>query len=91
MNYIKVKWIHNSSMDPIMIYSELDSERWEKRKVEVFHGGRYGYADIHKSFGSTRLGKESIPELDEIASDPQFEPAEITEEEFEEMWMKYNG
>ncbi len=36
--------------------------------------------------GSTRLGEEPIPPLSEIASDPQFEPIEITKEEFEEIW-----
>jgi hypothetical protein len=88
MNYIKVKWIHSCPDDPILLYSELDAERWEKRKVEVFHDGHCGYASASESAGSTRLGEEPIPPLVEIASDSQFEPVEITKEEFEEVWAK---
>jgi hypothetical protein len=88
MNYIKVKWLHSSSEDPILLYSELDEERWEKRKVEVFKDGHCGYASADEAIGSTRLGEEPIPSLGEIASDSQFVPIEIAKEEFEEIWAR---
>jgi hypothetical protein len=90
MNYIKIKWIHSHPDDPVLLYSELDSERWEKRKVEVFQDGHCGYASLTESCGPTRLGEEPIPPLDEIASDAQFDPVEITREEFEAIWAKRN-
>jgi hypothetical protein len=88
MKYIRVKWNHNHQDEPVLLYSELDPERWEKRKVEVFPDGRCGYASASESAGSTRLGEEPIPPPVEIASDSQFEPVEITREEFEEVWAK---
>jgi len=86
MNYIKVEWMHSCPDDPVLLYSELDADRLEKRKVEVFRGGRCGYASAAESSGSTRLGEEPIPSLAEIASDPQFKPVEITKQEFEDAW-----
>ena len=68
------------------MYSEIDKKRWEVRKVEVFPDGHRGHASAAGSFGGTRLGKEPIPPLTEIAADSQFEPAEISREEFERVW-----
>jgi hypothetical protein len=39
MNYIKVKWNHALPDEPVWFYSELDAERWETRKVEIFADG----------------------------------------------------
>lgn len=86
MTYIKVKWNHPNANDPVLLYSELDSKRLEVRKVEVFQDGHCNYASVDESSGSTRLGKEPIPSLAEIASDSQFEPIEIPIIEFEEIW-----
>jgi hypothetical protein len=88
MNYIKVKWIHSHANEPVLLYSELDEDRWEKRKIEVFAVGHFGYASSGESAGSSRLGEEPIPPLAEIASEPQFKPVEITKQEFEEVWAK---
>lgn len=98
-SYIKVKWTHSNANDPVLLYSELDSGRLEMRKVEIFQDGHCGCASIDESSGSTRLGKTPIPSLAEIASDPQFEPIEITISEFEVIWanrksgtsLKLNG
>lgn len=88
MAYIKVKWLHSHADEPILLYSELDEGRWEKRKVEVFADGHCGYAGPTESAGSTRLGEEPIPLLQVISSDPQFKPVEITKQEFDEVWAK---
>ena len=86
MNYIQIKWTHSISTEPLLMYSELDKDRWEVRKVEVFRDGHRGFASPVESFGGTRLGKEPIPPLTEIAADSQFEPIEISREEFERLW-----
>jgi hypothetical protein len=91
MNYIKVEWKHSFSDEPVWLYSELDDNHWETRKVEVFADGRCGYASATESSGTTRLSTEPIPSLIEISYDPQFEPVEITKSEFEEVWLKRNG
>ncbi|HTR42342.1 MAG TPA: non-canonical purine NTP pyrophosphatase [Pseudomonadales bacterium] len=87
-NYICVKWIHSFPDEPVWLYSEIDADRREIRKVEIFADGRYGYASIIESGGETRLGELPVPPLIEIANDPQFEPVEITKEKFEEVWQR---
>ena len=87
MNYIKVKWNHSFPDEPVWLYSELDGERWEVRKVEVFPDGRMGYADRLRSSGNTGLGEAPLPDVAEIAADPQFEPVTIAQPEFEAIWL----
>lgn len=86
MQYIKVRWLHSSADDPILLYSEVDAERWEVRKVEIFPDGRRGFACADESALDTRLGIQPMPTLSEIAADPQFQPVEVSKEEFEEIW-----
>lgn len=71
-----------------MLYSELDDNRFEVRKVEVFRDGHLGYADAERSSGGTGLGLVATPSLEEIAQDPQFEPVEIEQAEFEAVWER---
>lgn len=90
MTYIKVAWKHSHENEPILLYSELNGERFETRKVEVFRDGTMGYADETHSFRSrnSELGKVSVPVLEDIAKDLEFEPTEIAEQEFIEIWAK---
>ena len=88
MTYIKINWIHSHADEPILLYSELDESRREKRKVEMFPRGHCGFASSTESASSTRLGEAPIPPLAEIGSDPQFIPVEIAKQEFEEVWRK---
>lgn len=87
MNYIRVNWKHELPLEPTCIYSEVDGDGWELRKVEVFPNGTMGFASNLKSVGGTGLSKEPLPSLGEIASDPQFEPAMISSDEFERIWQ----
>ena len=84
--YIKVKWIHNLDNEPCLLYSELDGDFWEKRKVEVFTDGSAAFASEDERFGDTDLSIEPLPSLEEIGADPQFEPELISAAEFEEVW-----
>jgi hypothetical protein len=88
MQYIKVMWKHNHADEPIALYSELDDNRWEIRKVEFFRVGSPGYASTTNSSRSTRLGIVPVPELAKIALDPEFEPHQIAREEFEKVWSE---
>ena len=88
MTYIRVKWLHSNSEEPVLLYSELDDLRWETRKVEIFADGRIGFAGPNEASEDTGLGLAPVPPLHEIAADPEFEPAEITQQEFEEVWSK---
>lgn len=88
MEYIKVLWVHNHVDEPLWIYCELDENRMETRKVEVFADGTTGSADKVKEYGGSQLGYEPVPSLEEIAQDPQFIPSLIDANEFEEIWRK---
>jgi hypothetical protein len=88
MHYIKVDWIHGIAHEPTELYSELDANRREIRKVEVLREGTASYASSEASAGSSRLSELPIPTLQEIAHDPQFLPKEITAEEFESIWRR---
>jgi hypothetical protein len=86
MRYMKVYFKRDES-PVIESYHELDDERWEFRKVEIFRNGRAVYADTSTSNG-TDLSITRIPPRSEIASDPQCDPCEITKDEFETIWAR---
>lgn len=88
MKYVRVLWQHDYLDEPVELYSELDEDRWELRKVEVFRDARYGYAWSLGSSMTTQLSDEPLPESDEIAKDAQFVPEAITAAEFELVWKK---
>ncbi|PHM35993.1 hypothetical protein Xmau_04394 [Xenorhabdus mauleonii] len=88
MIYIKVYWKHNDEGYPIAIYSELDVDRYEVRKVEIFPNGKAYYAQEDKTTGDTILGEVPIPLISEINQDTQFEAYNITQEEFDSIWSK---
>ncbi|MCM1567225.1 MAG: hypothetical protein NC238_15045 [Dehalobacter sp.] len=86
MKYLKVEWIHNFLDEPIEFYSEIDDERYEVRKIIKYRDGRIGYATPDVEVGGAILGELPMPESDQIASDSQFKPIEITQEDFEILW-----
>jgi hypothetical protein len=91
MKYLRVSWRHAHPDEPALLYSELDDARWETRKVEIFRQGKMGYASLAAPLRATRLAIEPLPPIPIIASNPEFEPTEITKEEFEEVWHRAQG
>ena len=87
MTHISVTWHHENPDDPVELLSELDDERFEVRKVEIFRDGRRCFADASAHSGNTALGIVAVPPLEEIASDRQFTLRIITREEFEAAWV----
>ena len=69
MEYLKVEWVHSNDQYPTLLYSELDEDRMEVRKVERYQDGRVGFADHKQNSGDTQLGIEPLPSLEEIAAD----------------------
>jgi hypothetical protein len=84
--YQKVAWHHDFPDEPVLLYSEIDDEGFETRKVEIYRDGRYDFADAERSTGSTVLSMTALPSLDEIAAQSEFEPSEIQQDEFERVW-----
>jgi hypothetical protein len=86
MDYLKVRWIHASSNDPVLLMSELDANRYEVRKVEVFADGRLGFASADGGSEETVLGEKPVPAASDIAADHQFIAETLDAEEFEKAW-----
>lgn len=87
-SYIYSKW-HNSPADsPVEFYSELNSNRFETRKVEVFKDGSLGFASDKASSKTTKLGIAPVPPLAEIAKQPEFDIRTITAQQFEAKWKE---
>ena len=90
MKYVRLKWNHSNPDEPVWIFSELNEEGREVRKIECF---RNGFCDVAtalgSSSGSTALMTLPLPDLSTLAKrDPEFEPQIITKEEFDEVWSK---
>lgn len=88
MTYIKVSWNHSFQDEPILMFSELDGDRNEIRKVEVYRENLLGYACDDRNKNGTLLSECEIPELSVINEDIQFEGIEIEKDEFEKIWKK---
>ena len=89
MKYIRLKWNHTNPDEPIWIFSELDAEAREVRKIECFRNGFCDIATASGSSGTAALMTLPLPDLSLLARrDPEFVPVEITKEEFEEVWVK---
>jgi hypothetical protein len=89
MKYIRLKWNHTNPDEPVWIFSELDAEGKEVRKIECFQNGFCDVAAASGSSGSAALMTLPLPDLSVLARrDPEFVPVEITPAEFEEVWSK---
>ena len=87
MKYVRLKWNHNNPDEPVWIFSELDSDGREIRKIECFQNGFCDIAAATGSSGTASLMTLPLPDLAALARrDPEFEPVEITQKEFEEVW-----
>ena len=58
---MRALWHHSSPDYPALLYSELDDERWEVRKVEIFLDGRKGWASTCEESELTGLGTMPVP------------------------------
>ncbi|GAB2833460.1 hypothetical protein GCM10022221_35440 [Actinocorallia aurea] len=85
-SYLKLIWHHEFTDEPTWLYSELDENRYEVRKVEVFKDGRRFFADSQNSSGNSMLGEIPAPSLVDLADEPEFTPSEISRAEFEVEW-----
>lgn len=88
MQFLKVERIHEFEDEPYVIYAELDNERYEIRKLELYRKGKIGYATQTTEYEGSILAEHPYPPIEEIASDPEFIPIQISEEQFEEIWKE---
>lgn len=88
MMYLRRKWHSDAPHHPYLLYSELDDQRWEVRKLYVYRNGTCAYADEHHEVG-TWLSDQPMPSLEVINADPEFEAAAIDQEVFEAAWEQW--
>ncbi|HEX9338081.1 MAG TPA: hypothetical protein VF892_19445 [Pseudonocardiaceae bacterium] len=86
MKYLHVKWRHDLPHQPTDIYTEVDDDRWEARKVEVFADGRIQYSDGVDSTGNTDLSDVRSPLPGEAPDNDVLTTTAIDEAAFEHMW-----
>jgi hypothetical protein len=85
--YEKTYWQHKSPDLPSIFFSELDDERWEIRKVEIFADGTMLYADDSTPYdASIGLSEFQVPE-GPIASAPELATETIDAQTFERVWQ----
>ena len=88
-NYVRLEWVHDSGDEPHLIYSELDDERYETRKIEAFTDGRMvRVSEEHPECGSTDLAVPPIPSVGKTnaISEEEFHVEEISVAEFADLW-----
>jgi hypothetical protein len=88
MRYLRVRWFHDLDDEPVLIFSELDDQGYETRKIEQYRSGRRDIAHAAGWTGSTSLSSEPLPTLDFINAQEEFEGVEIPASEFEEVWQE---
>ena len=86
--YLHIHWKKPGPGEPSHSFSELDNERLELRKVDIFPNGTRGFAEGEEEHGGSILGSLPVPPLAELAGDPAFEASEIKVEEFQRQWLK---
>jgi hypothetical protein len=87
-SYVKVRWDHEFAEEPVEVFSELDNERYEVRKVEVYRDGRLDWADASRDTDAIGLGAVPFPDLAEINSQEEFHAATVIAAEFESAWTR---
>lgn len=89
MKYIKLEWFHDIETEPNIIYSEINNQQYEVRKVEVYKGGAFIKCSEEMVDSQIELADIPFPlNLDEINEDKQFLAKYISKEDFEKIWNK---
>lgn len=78
--------MHNIENEPVEMWSELDEQSNELRKIEVYTSGKLGYACGKEKANGSKLSIEPLPNLEEINNAPQFKGKEVSKTDFERMW-----
>lgn len=89
MRYLRMDWLHDYEVEPVVFFHEVDPDGWEMRRVLVFRDGRTAWADAQHETDTVGLSLIPIETTAQINSDEEgeeFRAADITREEFEHRW-----
>ena len=71
MLYYKTIWNHTNDYDPIIMYSEIDAERFETKRLDIFPDGHVAYFDNRTPL---ELGEAPYPsDFDTINATGEFD------------------
>jgi hypothetical protein len=88
MKYIHIKWLHELPDAPTDCYAELDDNRMEVRKIEIFLDQSVGYAMAGRASESTNLRSTPVPYLSQLNQDPRVMADDIEWFEFNDFWER---
>ena len=91
VRYQRVVWHHDRKDEPVVLFNEIGGDNYERRKVEEYRDGTLDYADGERATGSTLLGDQEMPPLEEINADPEFSGEAIDAAVFERVWEQATG
>jgi hypothetical protein len=85
--YSRCEWFHDFEDESCCIYSELDDERYETRKIEVFKDGTTTRASTEDLWSDPMaLADQPAPSLEKGSAYTEFHMEEIGAAEFEDLW-----
>ena len=88
MLYYKTIWNHRNDCDPIIMYSEIDEERYETKRLDIYYNGHVAYFDNRTPL---ELGEAPYPsDFDAINATGQFDVSEISVIDFENILKMYD-
>lgn len=89
MFYVLLEWSHKWDDEPVQIWSELDDQRCETRKIEVFsHGFRLTY-DHEDPRSAAGLADVPFPEdLRKLNAAGPFHASSVSQSDFEGLWSR---
>lgn len=87
MEYFGARWLHNDEDDPVVLWHEVGDDRLEARKVHEFRDGTLERTDRIQPEKRTSLSWTTLPLVDEIQVQPDFEVFPLTADQFEAVWQ----
>jgi len=85
MEYVKYYWTYIDEETPILIFAELDEERYSTRQVEVFPDRHIEIMGDKEAY----VSEAPYPSNEEIDNMGEFKIFIISKSEFEEIWRSY--
>ncbi|MEU7765081.1 hypothetical protein AB0B25_08155 [Nocardia sp. NPDC049190] len=88
MRYVKVTWHHDFDDEPVYYFHEVGDDNYETRRVQTYRDGHSEWADETHETASAGVAEIPIAPPEEIAGQPEFEAVHISQEEFEQQWVR---
>ena len=87
MKYVKVEWNHDLPGEPIVIFSEVNDQGWEIRKIELFGDGAMISADAHHGLLAEVRFPDELSDITHAGGRGEFAASQISGREFDAMWQ----